>query len=106
MQVDNDIVVLKEMSLRTSEGINSDDITIIIPTSKIINEKVINWSHQEKKTRFRIDIGIAYGSDVDLVIKILEESAYEHFDVFNLMYDGFADRVLFFPASSAVFYGL
>jgi small-conductance mechanosensitive channel len=34
-----------------------------------------------KKTRFKINIGVAYGSDVDLVIKILEESAFEHSDI-------------------------
>ncbi len=83
LQVDTDIVMLKEIGLRTSEGVNRDDITIIIPNSKIINDKVINWSHQEKKTRFRIDVGVAYGSDVDLVIKILEDSALEHPDIFN-----------------------
>jgi small-conductance mechanosensitive channel len=33
------------------------------------------------KTRFRIDVGVAYGSDIDLVIKILEESAFEHSDI-------------------------
>ena len=83
LQVDTDIVMLKEIGLRTSEGVNRDDITIIIPNSKIINDKVINWSHQEKKTRFRIDVGVAYGSDVDLVVKILEDSAIEHPDIFN-----------------------
>ncbi len=83
LQVDNDVVMLKEIGLRTSEGINRDNISIIIPNSKIINDKVINWSHQEKKTRFRIDIGVAYGSDVDLVTRILEESVLEHPDIFN-----------------------
>ena len=33
------------------------------------------------KARFRIDVGVAYGSDIDLVIKVLEESAFEHSDV-------------------------
>ena len=33
------------------------------------------------KARFRIDVGVAYESDVDLVIKVLEESAFEHPDV-------------------------
>ncbi len=83
LQFDNDVVMLKEIGLRTSEGINRDNITIIIPNSKIINDKVINWSHQQKKTRFRIDVGVAYGSDVDLVIKVLEESALEHPDIFD-----------------------
>ncbi len=81
LQFDNDVVMLKEIGLRTSEGINRDNIAIIIPNSKIINDKVINWSHQEKKTRFRINVGVAYGSDVDLVIKVLEESALEHPDI-------------------------
>ncbi len=83
LQFDDDVVMLKEIGLRTSEGINRDDIAIIIPNSKIINDKVINWSHQQKKTRFRIDIGVAYGSDVDLVIEILESSALEHPDVYG-----------------------
>ncbi len=81
LQFDNDVVMLREIGLRTSEGINRDNIAIIIPNSKIINDKVINWSHQQKKTRFRIDVGVAYGSDVDLVIKVLEESALEHPDI-------------------------
>lgn len=34
-------------------------------------------------TRFKINVGVAYGSDVDLVIKILKESAIENSDVTN-----------------------
>ncbi len=29
--------------------------------------KVINWSHQSMRTRFKINVGVAYGSNVDLV---------------------------------------
>jgi small-conductance mechanosensitive channel len=47
----------------------------------ITTSKVINWSHQSKRTRFRIEVGVAYGSDVDLVIKILEESANDYPDI-------------------------
>ena len=83
LQVDNDIVVLKDIGLRTSLGVNRDDITIMLPNSKIINDKVVNWSHQQKKTRFRIDVGVAYGSDIELVIDILKNSALEHPDIFN-----------------------
>jgi len=54
---------------------------VIIPNSIITTNKVINWSHQSKKTRFRINVGVAYGSDVDLVIRVLEKSALEHPDI-------------------------
>ncbi|MCM4173997.1 mechanosensitive ion channel protein MscS [Arenibacter sp. TNZ] len=80
LEIDGDIVEIQEIGLRTSRGLNRNDISIIIPNSLITTNKVINWSHQKKKTRFRINVGVAYGSDVDLVIKILEESVLEHPD--------------------------
>ncbi len=81
LEIDGDVVMIQSIGLRTSKGLNTNDISIIIPNSLITTNKVINWSHQTKKTRFRIDVGVAYGSDVDLVIKILEESAFEHPDI-------------------------
>ncbi len=80
LEIDGDVVEILEIGLRTSRGLNRNDISIIIPNSLITTNKVINWSHQKKKTRFKIGVGVAYGSDVDLVIKILEESVLEHPD--------------------------
>lgn len=84
LEIDNDIVKIQHIGLRTSKGLNRNDISIIIPNSLITTNKVINWSHQHKKTRFSILVGVAYGSDVNLVIKVLEESVKEH--------PGFADK--------------
>ncbi len=81
LEIDGDIVRIQQIGIRTSKGLNRDEISIIIPNSLITTNKVINWSHQSKKTRFRINVGVAYGSDVDLVLKILEESAQEHLDI-------------------------
>ena len=81
LEIDGDVVKIESIGLRTSKALNRDDISIIIPNSLITTSKVINWSHQSNKTRFRIDVGVAYGSDVDKVIKILEESAFEHSEV-------------------------
>lgn len=78
LEIDNDIVEIQKIGLRTSEAMNRDDIVAIVPNSLITTNKVINWSHQSKKTRFKISVGVAYGSDVDLVVKILKESASEH----------------------------
>lgn len=83
LEIDGDVVKIQSIGLRTSKGLNRDDISIIIPNSLITTNKVINWSHQSKKTRFRIDVGVAYGSNVDKVIKILEESAFEHPDIYD-----------------------
>ena len=81
LEIDGQVVKIQEIGLRTSKGLTTDDISIIIPNSLITTNKVINWSHQTKKTRFRIDVGVSYGSDVELVIKTLEDSASEHPDI-------------------------
>ncbi len=83
LDIDGMVVKIQSIGLRTSKGINTDDISMIIPNSLITTSKVINWSHQSEKARFRVDVGVSYGSDVDMVIKILEESVSEHPDVFD-----------------------
>ena len=83
LEIDDNVVKIQTIGVRTSKGLNTDDISIIIPNSLITASKVINWSHQNDKTRFRIDVGVAYGSDVNKVIHILEESAFEHPDVYD-----------------------
>jgi|TARA_B110000259_G_scaffold51907_1_gene61087 small-conductance mechanosensitive channel len=83
LEIDGDRVIIQEIGLRTSKGMNVRQIVVIIPNSLITTNKVINWSHQTQKTLFNIDIGVAYGSDVDLVIQTLEESAVEHLEFFE-----------------------
>ncbi|NNK39423.1 MAG: mechanosensitive ion channel [Winogradskyella sp.] len=101
LDIDGIVVKIQNIGIRTSKGINTDDISMIIPNSLITTNKVINWSHQSEKARFRIDIGVSYGSDVDLVIKVLEESVLEHHDVNNK--DLIEARLTNFGASSLDF---
>ncbi|MDD3078267.1 MAG: mechanosensitive ion channel [Paludibacter sp.] len=83
LEIDDDVVRIQEIGMRTSVGLDRDDISIIIPNSKITTNKVVNWSHQSRKARFKINVGVAYGSNVDLVMKLMKDSALEHNDVSN-----------------------
>jgi len=78
LEIDGDIVVMTEIGLRTSKVLNRHNVTITLPNSVVTTSKVINWSYQSKKTLFEINVGVAYGSDLDLVINLLNDSAYEH----------------------------
>lgn len=102
LDIDGDVVKIQSIGLRTSKALNRDDISIIIPNSLITTSKVINWSHQSNKTRFRIEVGVAYGSDVDLVIKILEESAKSYPDISSK--DMVEARLMNFGSSSLDFH--
>jgi len=62
------------INLRTSTLKSRDNISVIIPNSKLVNDKVINWSHIDQKTRFSVSVGVAYGSDTELVANLLKKS--------------------------------
>jgi len=68
---------------RSTEVVSNDNITIIVPNSKFITENVINWSHNDRKVRFRIPVSVAYGSDVELVVRLLLEVAADDPDVLD-----------------------
>lgn len=102
LEVDGDVVKIQSIGLRTSKALNRDDISIILPNSLITTNKVVNWSHQSNRTRFRIEVGVAYGSDVDLVIRILEESAREFPDIVGK--ESVEARLMNFGSSSLDFH--
>jgi len=54
------------------------NIAIIVPNSDFIASKVTNWSFGDPKVRLDIEVGVSYGSDLELVLKALEEVALEH----------------------------
>lgn len=66
---------------RSTTVVTNDNITIIVPNSKFITENVVNWSHNDRKVRFRIPVSVAYGSDVHLVERLLLEVAAANPDV-------------------------
>ncbi len=101
LEIDGEVIRIQEIGLRASKGLSRRDISIMIPNSLITTNKVINWSHQAKKTIFSIDVGVAYGTDIDLVISILEESAREHRDVLQKSF--IQGRLLNFGNSSLDF---
>ena len=48
---------------RSTTVLDNDNIAVIVPNSKFITEDVINWKYNDDKVRFRIPVGVAYGTD-------------------------------------------
>ncbi|MBX3020149.1 MAG: mechanosensitive ion channel [Bdellovibrionales bacterium] len=55
-----------------------DDITIIVPNSKLISEEVINDSYSGKTIRQHLRVGVSYSSNIENVQRILCEAALRH----------------------------
>lgn len=83
IEANGEVGKVVEMNLRSSEILTRDQVTIIIPNSKFIEEKVVNWTHQSDSVRFTVDVGVAYDSDVDEVIAILNRTMTEQKEILD-----------------------
>lgn len=81
LEVDSVVGKVIEIGIRTSKVETRNKISIVIPNSKLVDDKAINWSHNKAPTRFGIDVGVSYVSDVDLVTRLLLQAVNEHNDV-------------------------
>jgi len=63
------------ISIRSTVVRTRDGVAMILPNKKLITEDVVNWSHGDQRTRLNLEIGVAYGSDVKLVRKLLLQVA-------------------------------
>lgn len=81
IEVDDVVGRIEEIHLRTTKFRNRDDQVMIIPNHKFVNDNVVNWSHDNFVSRFRIMVGVSYNSDMQKVKKILLDCAYANSDV-------------------------
>jgi len=69
------------INMRSTTITTLNNISIIVPNSQFISERVTNWSHGDPKIRLDIEVGVSYNSDLDLVIKSLTDVAVENPDI-------------------------
>ena len=62
---------VQSINLRTTVVSTNDRISIIVPNSKLVSQRLINWSYGDPRARIAIPVGVACDSDVDLVTKTL-----------------------------------
>src|ERR1044071_6165700 len=74
---------VKSINLRTTVVLTNDQIAIIVPNSKLVSQRVINWSYGDPRARIAIPIGVADDSDIQLVTDTLIEAAEGVVNVLN-----------------------
>ena len=66
---------VQSINLRTTIVTTNDRIAIIVPNSKLVSQRVVNWSYGDPRARIAIPIGVAYDSDIKLVTDTLIEAS-------------------------------
>lgn len=75
---------VQSINLRTTVVVTNDRVSIIVPNSRLVSQRLINWSYGDPRVRIAIPVGVAYSSDVDLVTRTLLQAAK---DVDNVLTD-------------------
>ncbi len=101
VEVDGKVVRVFEIKLRTTRAISRDDKVIIIPNHKFISETIYSHTQNRDTTRESVNVGVAYGSDVEKVTRLLLDCAHQHPGVLKspepiVLFEDFGDSALLF----------
>jgi len=75
---------VQSINLRTTVVVTNDRVSIIVPNSRLVSQRLINWSYGDPRVRISIPVGVAYHSDIDGVTQTLLKAAE---DVDNVLKD-------------------
>ena len=92
---------VRKINVRSTLVQTYDNASLIIPNAEFISSQVTNWSFKDMRLRRTISVGVAYGSDVDLVKKTLEEISQKvtwvlKFPLPQVLFSDFGDSALIF----------
>ena len=73
--IDDDEGDVQSINLRTTIVTTNNRVSIIIPNSRLVSQRVINWSYGDPRARVAIPVGVSYKSDIELVTNTLLEAA-------------------------------
>jgi len=101
VQLNDNWGTVTKINVRSTVVQTFDNASLIIPNSDMISNQVTNWSFKDLRLRRNIVVGVAYGSDTELVRKTLLEIAHAHPKVLkrpkpDVLFEDFGDSALVF----------
>jgi small-conductance mechanosensitive channel len=101
VEVDGRVGKVLEIKLRTTRVVTRNNRVMVIPNHKFMLDTLFNWTQNSFTNREQVNVGVAYGSNVQLVKKILLQCAEDAPDVVKepkpiVLFEDFADSSLNF----------
>lgn len=86
---------------RSTEIRTLDQVSMIVPNSRLLDQEIINWSHGNPVSRIRLPVGVAYTSDPIQVKQVLLEACRQSDEILTtpspqVFFLGFGDNALRF----------
>ncbi|MBR9846156.1 MAG: mechanosensitive ion channel [Algicola sp.] len=83
IEIDGKVGRVEEIKLRTTRAVTIDNKVLVIPNHLYLENSLYNWTQNGIATRESVSVGVAYGSDVQLVKKLLLQAASTHPEVIS-----------------------
>ncbi len=101
IEVESLLGKVKKIGIRASNVVTYDGAEVVVPNSNLISNQLINWTLSDNKRRVEIKVGVAYGADPNIVLKLLKKVALDNEDVLKepeprALFDEFGDSSLNF----------
>ncbi len=92
---------VEKITIRATVVTNWERQTIIIPNKDFITKELTNWTRTDRIMRRTVNLGVAYGSDVEKVLRLLDQTVGDHPNTLKdpphrIWFKGFGDFALEF----------
>lgn len=84
IEIEGKVGRVEEIKLRTTRAVTIDNKVLVIPNHLYLTNSLYNWTQNGTLTRESVSVGVAYGSDVQLVRKLLLQAASTHEAVISM----------------------
>lgn len=91
IEIEGNFARVEDIGPRCTRIRTADNIHILVPNSSFLEKNIVNWTLSDQKVRAHVELGVAYGSPVREVERILVRAAADH------------DRILADPPPSVLF---
>lgn len=101
IEIDGKVCRVEKISLRSTKAVTRNLRVMVIPNHKFLTDILFNWTQNSEIIRENVEVGVAYGSDTELVKRILVDCVSRHESVLKsqepvVMFENFGDSSLDF----------
>ena len=91
--------VVTRIQIRATTIRTWDRQELLVPNKEFITGRLLNWSLSDQTTRIKVPVGVAYGSDVQKAMSLMDAAARENEHVLaepnpSIIFDAFGDNSL------------
>ena len=72
---------MQEIGIRSTKILDFDNNLIVSPNAELIKGRIVNYSYPVEQIRITVDVGVAYGTDLERAKSIMTKFALDHPDV-------------------------